>query len=246
VGERVLEIGCAEGWMTQQLVEPDRVVISGDLSFSYLLRTRSNAPQVSVTNFDAQALPFRSASFDCIVCSEVLEHVVAPFEVLSQIHRLLEPQGFLVLSVPNSMTTTRFLKHLFGQALDAYRRPTNAHLSSFDPVGISQLLAMAGFQLSDLVTSYVHFPVLSRLFKVFSPDSVIHRRLCRWFPLVGQDIILRAQKKPTNFWHELDRHYEKAAYSDQGALDNEIRCSCRTTGIIAFTVLGFVNFPRLF
>lgn len=40
------------------------------------------------------------ASFDVIVCTEVLEHTLQPFDAVAEIHRLLKPGGVLVLSTP--------------------------------------------------------------------------------------------------------------------------------------------------
>lgn len=41
-----------------------------------------------------------SGLFDIIVCTEVLEHTLNPFAAISEIHRLLKPNGFLLMSTP--------------------------------------------------------------------------------------------------------------------------------------------------
>ncbi len=38
--------------------------------------------------------------FDCVFCTEVLEHTLQPFDAVAELHRLLAPGGVLVLSVP--------------------------------------------------------------------------------------------------------------------------------------------------
>lgn len=38
--------------------------------------------------------------FDCVFCTEVLEHTLQPFDAVDELHRLLRPGGRLVLSVP--------------------------------------------------------------------------------------------------------------------------------------------------
>ncbi len=49
---------------------------------------------------DAARLPFRSASFDFVVATAVLEHVPHPQRVVREIHRVLRPQGVLYVEVP--------------------------------------------------------------------------------------------------------------------------------------------------
>ena len=42
----------------------------------------------------------KSGTFDIIVCTEVLEHVLNPFSTVKEIYRLLKPSGILLLSAP--------------------------------------------------------------------------------------------------------------------------------------------------
>jgi SAM-dependent methyltransferase len=49
---------------------------------------------------DAHALPFPDASFDCIVCADVLEHLQNPELALEEMYRVLRSQGVLIISVP--------------------------------------------------------------------------------------------------------------------------------------------------
>src|SRR6266550_76917 len=49
---------------------------------------------------DAARLPFRSGTFDCVVATALLEHVVHPARVVREIHRVLRPSGVLYVEVP--------------------------------------------------------------------------------------------------------------------------------------------------
>jgi len=75
----------------------------------------------------AGTLPFASASFDSVLCTQVLEHVPEPGPVLDEIARVLRPGGRVVLSAPQAWRLheephdyyryTRYgLAHLFGRA----------------------------------------------------------------------------------------------------------------------------------
>ncbi len=50
--------------------------------------------------FDGKHFPFGDATFDSILCNQVLEHVFEPQLMLSEIHRVLRPGGYCLLTVP--------------------------------------------------------------------------------------------------------------------------------------------------
>ena len=49
---------------------------------------------------DATSLPFRTASFGRVICSEVLEHIEQDEGVMKEMSRILKPGGQLFLTVP--------------------------------------------------------------------------------------------------------------------------------------------------
>jgi SAM-dependent methyltransferase len=49
---------------------------------------------------DAHDLPFADGSFDAVVCQAVLEHVLDPPRVVSEIHRVLAPDGLVYAEIP--------------------------------------------------------------------------------------------------------------------------------------------------
>src|SRR5215213_8673314 len=50
--------------------------------------------------YNGTALPFENASFDALFCSEVLEHVFNPDEILPEINRVLKPGAKALFTVP--------------------------------------------------------------------------------------------------------------------------------------------------
>jgi SAM-dependent methyltransferase len=63
---------------------------------------------------DAQALGIRDASFEVVLCTEVLEHVPEPQRMIDELFRVLEPGGRLLL-------TTRFLFPIHDAPYDYFR-----------------------------------------------------------------------------------------------------------------------------
>ena len=48
----------------------------------------------------AESIPVASASFDCVLMTQVLEHVPSPDAVLAEMYRLLRPGGTIAVTVP--------------------------------------------------------------------------------------------------------------------------------------------------
>ncbi len=49
---------------------------------------------------DGQRLPFANATFEVVLCSEVMEHTPEPNRLLSEVNRVLVPGGLLILTTP--------------------------------------------------------------------------------------------------------------------------------------------------
>jgi SAM-dependent methyltransferase len=69
---------------------------------------------------DAHDLPFLDATFDGVIASAVLEHVLTPDQVVSELHRVLMPDGLLYSELP-------FLQQVHEGAYDFTRFTLSGH-----------------------------------------------------------------------------------------------------------------------
>lgn len=110
-GDRVLDLGCGEGrHAITAYLEAAVTVVGVDLSLADLGTAASrfrefedaDDPTRSLTLAcgSGLGLPFADASFDKVICAEVLEHVPDYRHMLAEIHRVLKPGGQLAVSVP--------------------------------------------------------------------------------------------------------------------------------------------------
>ncbi len=89
----------------------------------------------SVDGFgDGHRLPFRSAAFDTVMCTEVLEHVPRPASLLAEMARVLKPGGTALLTVP-------FTQPLHELPSDYYR---------FTPTSLQHLIEGAGLETESI------------------------------------------------------------------------------------------------
>jgi SAM-dependent methyltransferase len=151
-GRNILDVGCGtspyrlriphESWRGLEIDTPEA-------------RSRGWADDF----YDGISFPYASHHFDGVLCNQVLEHVFTPEKFLSELFRVLEPGGKLIISVP-------FIWDEHEQPFDFGR---------YTSFGLVSLLEGAGFKiiqyqkvgtgptvLFQLVNAYVHKLVANR------------------------------------------------------------------------------------
>jgi 2-polyprenyl-3-methyl-5-hydroxy-6-metoxy-1,4-benzoquinol methylase len=100
-GLDVAEVGSGGGHVLRMF--PRARLTAIDVSSEYLAIARRNLEGYDVTfvKGEVDKIDLADASFDRVICTEVLEHVVDPDAVLAAIARLVRPDGVAVITVPN-------------------------------------------------------------------------------------------------------------------------------------------------
>jgi SAM-dependent methyltransferase len=98
-GACTVDVGAGAGYLTQALRDKGARCVMVDPERGEL--TWRGPPMPGALIADGRGLPFASGTFDLAVCSNVLEHVRAPFDVLDEMARVLRPGGHLWLSFTN-------------------------------------------------------------------------------------------------------------------------------------------------
>jgi SAM-dependent methyltransferase len=117
----------------------------------YVTSDWAESPHKSASQADvlasASALPIESSTVGLVLCTQVLEHVPEPVQVLRECLRVLESGGRMALTVP-------LVWQLHELPHDYYR---------FTPQGIEHLLAEAGFAEIEIRTRNDSFTTLAQL-----------------------------------------------------------------------------------
>jgi ubiquinone/menaquinone biosynthesis C-methylase UbiE len=98
----ILDVGSGAGQILGHLLKrthPETRLVAFDLSHQMLrrARTRLGSDRPSYVTGDLTQLPFADASFDCITCGWVIEHLPDPRPGLRELSRVLLPGGRLLL-----------------------------------------------------------------------------------------------------------------------------------------------------
>jgi SAM-dependent methyltransferase len=141
--------------------------------------------QVSIEN---QVFPYESESFDGVVFCEVLEHLARdPVAALAEVHRVLKPGGWLVVTTPNAAWYENIAKLWLAQNIHssyALHSPYGRHHREYTLSELEQLLVLLGFDIERAEARDVHpgrkLSLRSRVFRALKPARFHEERLfCR-------------------------------------------------------------------
>ena len=123
-GVRILDIGCAYGFILKVLTPADGLGVGVDLDQEF----GSDIKNIRFVRADAENLPFEPASFDVVVCNHVYEHTDDAVRLMAEIHRVLTDGGMCYFAGPNKFEPVEphyglpFLSWLPRPIADAYMR----------------------------------------------------------------------------------------------------------------------------
>ena len=103
---RVLDLGCATGWLTHQLSEFGEVV-GTDIADASIREARQRYPGIRFECEDFSHSSWAKAEFDLVVSLETLSHVADQRAFIDRIAEVLKPGGYLVLTTQNRIVFER-------------------------------------------------------------------------------------------------------------------------------------------
>jgi 2-polyprenyl-3-methyl-5-hydroxy-6-metoxy-1,4-benzoquinol methylase len=99
---RVLEIGCSEGHTLEWLKKTGRCAwAAGVEPYAELRADPGSIDAFFKIDIEKELPPIAAASVDLILCLDVLEHLVDPWETVRRLDAMLKPGGLWIISVPN-------------------------------------------------------------------------------------------------------------------------------------------------
>lgn len=144
-GLRVLDVGCASGYLGDALTRRGYDVTGID-------RPGPAPPGFPRIDWDLdQGLPPLTGRFDYVLCADVLEHLREPARLLSAISRVMEPHSALILSLPNSGHLYFRLNVLLGRfPQDDRGLFDRTHLHFYMWSGWEGLLRSSGYRIENV------------------------------------------------------------------------------------------------
>lgn len=107
---------------------------------------RGMVPEARLVVGNAEQIPFKGQAFDCVMCYDLLEHVLKPEKVLDNISRVLKEKGILYMSVANGHSINDVLFRLGGKII----RGRSSHVQKFRRRDVETLLRNTDFEIESI------------------------------------------------------------------------------------------------
>jgi len=143
--DKFLEVGIGDGFLLRQIRQLGLEVIGVDIAVKRCRVARINVPDAQIIVADARFLPFKSETFDIIVCSETLEHVPGYSKAISEARRVLKNFGRYIVTVPFRQ---KLHQVLCPHCLRSFY--VDGHINSFDEKQLVQLFTSLGFEVQKI------------------------------------------------------------------------------------------------
>jgi len=187
--QRVLDIGCGTGLLARaiRVKNPGAIITGLDVSTQVKSEAEKNLDffyQVDLDN-DKEFPEFKQ-KFDIIILGDVLEHLKRPDKLLLKLSHYLQPDGNIVISIPNIAHWSIRLDLLLGRF--TYQQTgilDNSHLRFFTYQSIHELIGQSGYKIIKFDANIYSIPktsVINIIFLLLSQFIRIYNHYIKHIP----------------------------------------------------------------
>jgi ubiquinone/menaquinone biosynthesis C-methylase UbiE len=156
----LLDFGCNDGYAAALVRDWTGCEIKGvDQNPIAIEKGRRRYPDIDFELIDGDHLPFDNSTFDCCMINHVIGHVQSPVRVLSEINRVLKPEGRVGIVTPNKYYKIGVLPY---NVVNDYE-PDPTVLRYFSMGELSDCLQRANFKIDEIRTIGEQVPWLKFL-----------------------------------------------------------------------------------
>lgn len=146
--KNILDVGCASGWMLSKISEkyPKAQCTGVDVYKKAIEHGQKLYKNLRLISVDAHKLPFKDKFFDLVICAELLEHVENPQKVLSEIKRILVPNGIAIVEMDSGSFLFRMVWYWWTNVRHGVWR--DSHIHTFNTRILENMISDSGFVIT--------------------------------------------------------------------------------------------------
>ena len=145
---QILDLGCGNGSLSNAIAQQGYQVTGIEDSLTGVENAHKNFPDCKFIHASVYDLPYKhlDQEFDIIISAEVIEHLVYPRELIKAAHKLLKPQGSVIITTPYHGYIKNLALALSGK-MDSHFTALwdGGHIKFFSVKTLTQLLTEEGF-----------------------------------------------------------------------------------------------------
>lgn len=148
-GNRILDVGCATGYLGKSLKEQINYVVGIDISPPAIKAAKKILDEAYICDIENDKLPDIAEKFDLIILAEVIEHLFDPKASLVKItEKYLKTDGEIIITTPNFLSAINRTKLLLGKFEYVKQGLLDeSHIRFFTFSSLRNILSESGFQI---------------------------------------------------------------------------------------------------
>ncbi len=169
---RALEVGPGAGGYLPVLANVADELVAADIEEAYLAQSRTLSESIaglSCIKDDITATALPADSFNLILCTEVIEHIIDSDAALCGLRKILAPGGTLILSTPQKYSPLElcakiaFLPGIIHLVRLVYREPIieTGHINLLTEKNLKTQIEAAGLRVKEEYTSGFYLPLVA-------------------------------------------------------------------------------------
>ena len=181
---KILDIGCGSGALLYKYLSDGHCCVGVDYDEQHLVAGRSHG----LTLFAGDSKVVNEKEFDMVVLSHSLEHMVMPEQTIEKINKILKPDGYIFIEVPNVLD---WIKPPYRDLMHFIQF---VHIYNFTPQSLSNLMMKFGFER----IAISHNSIGRNILAMFGKENHNTRHLITEYPTIYRKLLRHERRRWLN------------------------------------------------